>query len=639
MVALLDAPFYGPSSPFFSGSTASTSLVPNTFHVALNGRPYMVDLNQPFYRQYRRQLAQLIRTQADTSKNPGEQTLDPNSLWRRSFEDWTDGASQRYLDRDTSVPNGFWQSKGIDCLTAKWQISLLPDTTKQRTSGNTNLQVVAANGYVYIADGQTLLFTNSLSGSVTWTTVTGTPADTLSSLCTDGYTVYAAYGAGGIYTTTAGSASATQYVTAAVGATAVIGYVNGRLMLGNSGTGGDGKLYNIVAGGALPTALLAPNNANATWVGFAEGNNNLYGAVNIGLNSYIYGTATTTDGVSLTAPTIQAKLPLGEKVTAILGYLGQLIVGSSQGVRFCQTATTGGISIGSLITGTLTNSYGPTQSVQALAGWGRWVYFGWTNYDTASTGLGRMDLSNFVVSGALPAFASDLMATAQGAVTGVASLAGVQVFAVSGQGFYVQSTNLVASGTISSGYILYDLADKKIPVLLDVETPGPLTYGSYSAAVSADGAAFAAVGQHLPGQTEPVTFGISGIPAATRFEVQLTLNRDGTTTTQGPTITRFTLRAYAAPRRPLTWQLPLILDESITNRSGGSQGFDPLVELMALEAMASAGQMVKYQEGEYSFPVFVQDVQFLPDYTTEENVDSYFNGIALVTLVGLPAQV
>ena len=638
MVALLDAPFYGPSSAYFTGAAASSSLVPDTFHVALNGRPYMVDLNQPFYRQYRRQLAQLIRTQADTSKEPGEQSLDPNSLWRRSFEDWAEGAGQRYADRTDSVPNGFWQSKGIDALTAKWQISLLPDTSKQRTSANTNLQMVAANGYVYISDGQTLLFTSSLAGTVTWMTVTGTPGVAISSICTDGLTVYVAYGASGIYTTTAGSASASNYVSAAIGSAAVLGYVNGRLMLGNSGSGGDGKLYNITAGGAsLGTALLAPNNTNATWAGFAEGNNNLYAAVNIGLNAYIYGTATTADGSSLSAPTIQGKLPLGEKVTAIFGYLGELIVGSNTGVRFCQTSTTGGVSLGSLITGTLPNSYGPASSVQALCGYGRWVYFGWTNYDTTSTGLGRMDLENFVVAGALPAFASDLMATAQGAVTGVASLAGVQAFAVSGQGFFVQSTNLVASGTISSGYILYDLADRKIPVLLDVETPGALVYGSYSAAVSADGGAFAAVGLHKPGQPEPVTFGISGV-SAVRIEVQLTLNRDGTTTTQGPTVSRFTLRSYPAPKRPLTWQLPLVLNESIANRSSGSQGFDPLAELQALEAMANSAEPVKFQEGDLTFPVFVQDVQFLPDYTTEENVDPYFNGIALVTLVGLPTN-
>ena len=45
---------------------------------------------------------------------------------------------------------------------------------------------------------------------------------------------------------------------------------------------------------------------------------------------------------------------------------------------------------------------------------------------------------------------------------------------------------------------------------------------------------------------------------------------------------------------------------------------------------------MNFQEGYQSYPVFVQDVQFLPSYTMENRVNNYFNGIALVNLVGLP---
>ena len=626
------------SSSFYDGGTVS-SLVPDVFTVSIGGRPYTIDLSQPFYRQYRRQIAQLLRTQADTQKIPGEHSLDPNGLWRRSMEDWSLGAGQRYYDRDTSVDSGFYTSKGIDCLTSKWQISLLPDTASQRASVNTNLYVVQANGYTYISDGQTLLYTSSLSGTVTWTTVTGTPAHNISSLCTDGYTVYAAYGASGIYSTVAGSASATQFVTSAIGSGAVIGYVNGRLMLGNNsdGTNGDGKLYNIVASGALPTALLAPNGTNVSWVGFAQGNNNLYGAVNVGGLGLIYGTSTSSDGTTLTAPTVQATLPNGEQVTAVYGYLGQLLIGSTLGVRYASPSGTGGISIGSLIPTTQGGvTYTPTtatQPVHCFYGYGRWVWFGWSNYDTGSTGLGKLDLENFVVSGVLPAFASDRMATAQGTVTGVAMVNGTAIFAVSGSGFYVDSTNLVSSGTIQSGYILFDLVDSKIASLIDVETPGPLAYGSYAVGLSTNAGSYTTVGTHHVGDAEPVTYTTSG-QNGERFEVQLTLNRDATTTTQGPTITRWTLRVYPAPRRPVTWQLPLTFDEHIVDNSMGSEGFDPLVELQALEQMAADGEPVVYQESNQSYTVYVQDVQFLPDELTTDK--HYFNGLCLVTLEGVP---
>lgn len=630
--------FYGGSTAFYGAANAVSfyeggplsSLVPDIFPVSIDGRPYMVDLSQPFYRQYRRQIAPLIRTQADTSKTPGEQSLDPNGLWRRSLDDWSGGAGQRYLDRDTSIPNGFWQSKGVDTLTSKWQISLLPDTSNQYSTTGTNLHVVAANGYTYISDGQSLKFTSSLTGTITWTTVTGTPAATVSSICTDGYQVYACYGGSGLYVTAAGAAGATQLVTSSLSTTAVCGYVNGRLMVASGQS-----LYNVISGtaAALPTPLMTTNNPNSAFVGFAQGNNNLYAAVNIGGVGFIYGTATTADGSALTAPTVQATLPGGETVTSVYGYLGQLVIGTSLGVRYAQPSASGGISIGALITGTQPNSYGPGASVQCLYGYGRWVWFGWTNYDGTSTGLGKLDLENFVVDGVLPAMSSDRMATAQGLVTGVAVVGGVPVFAVSGVGVFVDSTNLVASGSLSSGYILYDLADRKIASLIDVETVGTLAAGSYEIDLSVDGKTFSPVAVGTVGQTSPASFSVTG-DGGGRFEIRLTLNRDATATSTGPTITRWTLRAYPAPRRPVMWQLPLILSTELEDNSMGSEGFDPLTEVQALEEMAAEGAPVTYQESKQSYQVFVQDVQFLPDELTSDK--HYFNGLALVTIAGLP---
>ena len=67
------------------------------------------------------------------------------------------------------------------------------------------------------------------------------------------------------------------------------------------------------------------------------------------------------------------------------------------------------------------------------------------------------------------------------------------------------------------------------------------------------------------------------------------LNRDGTTPTQGPVITRWTLRSYPAPKRPRTWQLPILLAEDISNRTGQGVGVDPLSELVYLETLATTG--------------------------------------------------
>lgn len=579
----------------------------------------MVDFDQPFYRQYKRQVTPLLRTQADVGASPGEHSINPEDLWRRSQDDWSLGAGQTYLDRKDSLPNRFRQSKGMDVWT-KWQLSLLPDTRSIRASANTNLQAVTVGTYLYIVDGTALVYTQDMTS---FTTVTGTPGVAITSLCSDGFNVWVATSSG-VYTTTAGAAAATQYTTTGMDASAIVAYVKGRLMLGFQN-----KLYNIVATGVLPAALFTHGNTNFRWVGFAEGLTQLYAAGFSGDKSWIYGSTVLTDGTALNPPIVQGQLPSGEQVTAIYGYLGFLIVGSTLGVRpALLDPSSGAVTILALI---------PTPNqVSCMTGSSRFVWFGWTNYDTGSTGLGRLDLQNFAIPGIQPAWASDLMVTGQGQVNSVATFTKLRVLAVNGLGFYAQSTTqLVAAGTLDSGFILYDLPDLKVGVILDVQSPVPLPAGQYIMYVSSDGGPFVQVGLHMPSQSDPVTFTVNQ-SSAQRFEVRAELDRDATLLLTSPTISRYTLRSWPAPRRPLTWQIPIILDEVILNQSSSSDGFDTLVELQSLERMASSGQLVTFQEGPNQYPVFVSDVEFLPHYTTEDR--RFFNGVCIVQLKGLPSS-
>lgn len=624
-IDLRDAPYYGhgPSEvAYFGGSSSTTELVPWVYHCSIDGRPYMVDFSQPFYRQYRRQLAQVIRTQADTSTDPGEQTMDPNSMWRRSFEDWGMGFDQRYLDRHDSQSNRYWQSKGVDTLTTKWQLSLLPDVKLIKASTNGNLKLREANGFLYLVDGQTVSYTPIANPGAAWTPVTGLPAVTISSMATDGYNVWFACGASGIYHHVAGSAAAAdQYVTGAIGTAAVVSYMNARLMVA------DGPhIYNIIAAdAALPAPLFTAGNPAFVFTTFAEGNDAIYVAGNQGDRSYIYGMTVTSDGLTLGAPIVQGQVDPGEVIYAMYGYFGFLMVGTNFGARMCSTDASGAVSLGTLI---------PTPNpVRTFIGWNRFVYFDWTAYDSVSTGIGRMDIQNHVIPGLLPAVASDLMAPGGATVTSVWAFSPNYVaFTVAGVGAYLNDTaHLVPSGSVQSGYILYDLTDPKTAAQLDVG--GPIHAGSYSAAVSTDGGSFVVIGTHVAGHPEPVTFGV-GPRTGQSFEVLFTLNRDATNPNTGPVVTRWTLRSYPAPHRPLTWQLPLILNEVVANVTDGEDSFDPLVELVTLESIANLGEMVSFQEGPYSYQVFLTDVSFYPDYPTRDH--HFFNGIALVTLQGLP---
>jgi hypothetical protein len=178
---------------------------------------------------------------------------------------------------------------------------------------------------------------------------------------------------------------------------------------------------------------------------------------------------------------------------------------------------------------------------------------------------------------------------------------------------------------------MYDLTDPKVACQIDVS--GPIMAGSYALELSTDQGPFVPIGIHAAGGAEPVTFNCGPTTGQT-FEVHTILYRDHTDPDTGPTLTRATLRAYPAPHRPLTWQLPIILNEATVDMTDGVNSFDPLTELQALEALTARGEMVTFQEGDSAYVVFITDISFLPTYPTRDK--HFFNGIALLTLQGLP---
>ncbi len=207
------------------------------FPVEIAGQGFLVDRSNG---KYGRQSIPLQKAQQDTSDLPGEQSLNPDDLWRRSFESWHLGAGQGSFDRSGSDPSRFRSSLGVDPWE-KWEMSLLSDVERKLVSTNSTVKLVVAGGYLYVADGQVLRYTATVpaAGLATWTTVTGTPAVAITGLATDGYRVWVGYGASGIYSTTRGSAVAGLYHSLP---TDNLEYVKGRLMAAN-----DNAVYNVTA--------------------------------------------------------------------------------------------------------------------------------------------------------------------------------------------------------------------------------------------------------------------------------------------------------------------------------------------------------------------------------------------------------
>jgi hypothetical protein len=212
---------------------------------------------------------------------------------------------------------------------------------------------------------------------------------------------------------------------------------------------------------------------NWQWTGVTAGSSNIYFAGHnyfynssssavpqtdpgVVFRSTVTQTNSITNGATagdLTYPVQALPLPSGEYPTAIKGYLNFIFVGTNKGIRMCQTINaydpTGGS--GDLKSGPLlpTINEQPSLPVSAIVGNDRYIYWAWNNYDTESSGLGRLDLTQFIDDLA-PAYASDLMIDGYGTTT-----SGAMVYLdwdpinnlplMSMNSFVKQATNLTAN--------------------------------------------------------------------------------------------------------------------------------------------------------------------------------------------------
>jgi hypothetical protein len=605
-----------PHYPFYGGAGASSE-VPDEFDIALGGRTYMLDKNHPAFGGTSAYLGRmgidtipLIRQQADGSKEPGEGTINPEDLWPRSQSSWHKGAGQSYFDAPDSDRTRFRASLGLDPWTRN-RLSLLKDTESICASVATNLQNITVNTYEYIVDGNNVY--HSQSPYSVWTDAViqaGEAAQSVKSITTDGYNVWAALGSNGIHTTTRGAVSSTHY--SALSAT-LLGYVKGRLMAANGAA-----IYNVVASGAAPAALYTQPNSDFTWVGFAEGTGQIYAAGYSGDKSLIYRTAVKADGTSLDAPVVAGELPDGEIVRTICGYLGFLLIGTDKGFRVATQSAQGDLTLGALVnTGHVVRAFEPQD---------RFVWYSWENYDGTHTGLGRMDLSMVLDTGA-PAYASDLMAASQGNVVSIATESGGRrVFAVSGVGYFAESSAaFVSVGTLDTGQIGFGIPDSKIALRMALKHEPLVVGGSVSVTVTPDQGAAVSIGiSDIVGSTQPEeTLKVPEVTAQ-MFELHLTLHGGSTA------LERFDFRGYPSSKRGETILVPILLHEVVDGASGLEHRVDVVAEYEAIKSYEGSGRLISYQELGNSYSVLVEEVSFQRHHAMKNR--KWWNGVLLAKL-------
>jgi len=628
--------FYGiDPDPFYSGTAGVTSLVPEPFDVAIGGRPYLVDFEfTPFRREaYRHKSIDITRTQADTLGVPGEHTLNPDGLWRRSQQSWGHGAGQPYLDRSTSDEERFRYSKGVD-VWSPYQFQLLNNTGRVLTSANTNLKLAVTGTYFWVLNGTTLGYTTAPLASFTPTTgAVGTGYD----LASDGYNVWAVTSSG-VWTGSDAAPTPSHYITTTLHSTATVAYVLGRLIVTN-----DNLFYNVLTN-SLPAALYTHPNANFVWVGHAAGTGFIFSAGNAGAQGIIYKTAVQPDGTSLDIPSVAGQLPKGETISAISGYLGLILIGTNRGVRVATADSSGNLTLGSLITPApaVATNLPPNMPypVRCFEAQDRFAWYGYSNLDSISTGLGRLDLSTL---GSLtnapdtPAWATDLMYPAQGEVTSVASwydsTYGVwcRVFAVSGIGIIAEDPSTpVASGTLQTGLITYDISDLKYAVFIDM-LPGA-NAGTVTAYLSVDQLDFVKCGLTNTVHTSSLVEVPTPQTDANTLEMQFVLTSTGSVANGGSAnIHRTTLRSMVATRSSTQFLIPLRLSPAEMTRGDMPVFFDPDQERAYLESLRLNRTITTFQENNSTYAVTVDNLDWTPDRITNPLAQRNA-GVLVVTL-------
>lgn len=599
---------------FFTGISSPSALVPSQYTHALDGHPYLIDRSADGYglNRFRHATIPTLRQSTQTNGPLGEQSINPAGLWRSSVETWHKGAGQTAFDLADSDPARFHTSKGVDPWT-RWQASLLPATATVSASVNANLALAATSSRLFYLDDTAVKYTddlvtvNTMSGAHAWTSITS-----------DGYYVYACDGSDlyrWIRTDTAvGSAFNTTDMD-------LVRWVRGKARLMAS----DGNLVFNVTSASTP-ANIAPNTISTdfVWVDFCDGPNGVYGAGYQGDKSMIFrwGIMTDGSGLDVAIPALDDGLPDGEIIRCMASYLGFVLIGTDQGVRFAlPNSGTGNLTVGALV------DLGV--SVRCFEGQGSSVWYGWSNYDGGSTGLGRLSLTTFTDPNLfVPAYASDLMATAQGIVSSVVTFNDRRVFSVQGAGIFREDTDLVAEGTITSGWRSFGIPDNKVAIryLLRHE---PLD-GSISVGIAVDGeTSFAGIGTSNIAGSTAVDLPANEITAE-RFDVQLTLDRSALSSTAGPTITRDTLSMNPTADTSFYIYVPILLFEEEKTLSGSTQRRNVAAELEHLFSLRHTRQIVVYQEGSVSYSVSVEDLLWLPDKPTQDG--KAYQGACITTL-------
>lgn len=588
----------GFTESFFEGASTALS-VPSEFPCAINGRPYMFE---PKY--FRREFIPQRRDPQDDSDEPGEQSLSPEGLWRRSQSDWALGAGQAWFDEEESARprRRFHGSLGVDGWNDR-ALTLLPETEKKRDSASANLHLLRAGTRLYVAGDTTVRFSNGAGSeqnatwTTGWTTATGLPGGSILDIATSGSVVYVLATGNSIYSAPIGTTAFTLFYNPTATITRIWTAL-GRLIASDGS-----ELFEITATPSEVSIFDHPD-PNMVWTDVIGTPVGFFASGMIGEHGEVRTFAVQDDGSGMTVPVAVGQLH-NEPAYCLANAGPILAVGTGEGFRTGLLGSSG-LELGPVV---------PVGAVRCMTvdsadtgqGPETFIWFGWEDIEGDASGLGRIRPSRFTEGTSVVAYASDIYTTAGGLPITVASISGRRYFGMSGDGFYGATGNLVESGTLTTGRIRYGMLDAKVFATLQWQT-APLN-GSVSARVDFDTGANVEVGAQVDAGTVSSTRFNLGPVTAEWAELTFTLSRDPSDTDTGPELRWWLLNAVPGAQTTERILLPVRLQRNVEMPSGRVVHFDPRVEAGALRDLVKTQRVVSFQLGHDADDVYLTNVE------------------------------
>jgi hypothetical protein len=397
------------------------------------------------------------------------------------------------------------------------------------------------------------------------------------------------------------------------------------------------KVYEFSSSAAaLPTAVYQHNDPDHIFTSITSSGAAIYISGYSGIQSNIYKFTLSTAGAmpTLTSAITAAELPVGEIVFKISYYLGNLAIGTSQGMRMADVnSLDGSITYGALI-------FESDQPVYDFGFRDRYIWAA-SGVD-GQVGVTRVDMGQPLGNLLFP-YAWDLYDPADTLThhtTACAFLGDTNrlAFCNAGDGtdgdIYIESAStLLAQGTIRTGYVRYNTLELKIFKLMQARvdtTNGGLNIDSIDYADN-----FFRIGTFAQEATVP-EININYPQASQEYlGFQFTLTRSATDTSKGPLFTGYQIKALPAIPRQRLIQYPLSCFDHESDHFGVEVGYEgsAYVRMSQLENIENAGDTIRVEDfrtGE-SFIGLIEELDFRNATPSDKRFTGY-GGLLLVTI-------